>query len=50
MIELIESAGRHARQRTTLYGEPEAERVLSALRAAPLAPLKAQALRATATL
>ncbi len=37
MEELIRSAGRVPRQRTTLYGEPPEERVRTSFRAAPLA-------------
>ena len=37
MEELIRSAGRIPRQRTTLYGEPPAERVRASFAAAPLA-------------
>jgi FO synthase len=37
MEELIRSAGRAPRQRTTLYGEPPAERVRASFGAAPLA-------------
>jgi FO synthase len=36
MEELIRSAGRVPRQRTTLYGEPPQERVLASFGAAPL--------------
>jgi FO synthase len=38
MEELIRSAGRVPRQRTTLYGEPPAERVRASFGAPPLAP------------
>ena len=37
MEELIRSAGRVPRQRTTLYGEPPAERVAASFGAPPLA-------------
>jgi FO synthase len=37
MEELIRSAGRVPRQRTTLYGDPPAERVRSSFGAEPLA-------------
>src|SRR5205085_5109211 len=37
MEELIRSAGRVPRQRTTLYGEPRAERVRASFGAPPLA-------------
>ena len=37
MEELIRSAGRVPRQRTTLYGEPPEERVRASFGAAPLA-------------
>ena len=37
MEELIRSAGRVPRQRTTLYGEPSEERVRASFGAAPLA-------------
>src|SRR5205823_10891430 len=37
MEELIRSAGRIPRQRTTLYGEPPAERVAASFGAPPLA-------------
>jgi FO synthase len=42
MTDLIERAGRTPRQRTTLYGEPDAARVQASLCAGPLAPLRAQ--------
>ena len=37
MEELIRSAGRRPRQRTTLYGEPSEERVRASFGAPPLA-------------
>ncbi len=37
MEELIRAAGRVPRQRTTLYGEPDPERVAASFGAAPLA-------------
>lgn len=37
---LIESLGRTARHRTTLYGEPPAERVTASYKAAPLTPVQ----------
>ena len=37
MEEMIRAAGRVPRQRTTLYGEPEPERVAASFGAAPLA-------------
>ena len=37
MEALIRAAGREPRQRTTLYGEPPAERVRASFGAAPLA-------------
>jgi FO synthase len=40
MDRLIESLGRTARHRTTLYGEPPAERVTASYKAAPLTPVQ----------
>lgn len=40
MEALIRAAGRTPRQRTTLYGEPPAERLGLALQAPPLQPLR----------
>jgi FO synthase len=40
MDRLIESLGRSARHRTTLYGEPPAERIAASYHAAPLTPVQ----------
>jgi len=40
MVGLAGGLGRSARQRTTLYGEPNPERIASSFGAAPLAPVR----------